>query len=162
MTTPVLNSDQIENLGHAQCLGLTLPNNVKAATSSEMTYYEDFTHTTNWANALSTAATVKIVRRDNEVTMYIKGFLDTTMGASTLDFATAIPTRFRPTAKVSGLFSGEDAATNELIAALVGTDGSVKIGLYATAGVDMAPAAFSNTASGCSLPTMAFRWHLGL
>lgn len=159
MAVPASNTDNIENFGHCQVQSIYLPNNVIAATQSSMTFYEDYTHTTLWAGALTSAAQVRLVRRDNEVTMYVKGTTGT-YAAATLAFATAIPARFRPLDPVHGLILLEDNTSNDFGAFSVSAAGILTIGLFATASIDMTPAVL--TAAAGMTPQLAIRWHLGI
>ena len=102
-------------------------------TASTMTAYEDIVHTTNWAGALATAAVVRLVRRDNQVTMYIKG-VAATMSNAVLSFATVLPTRFRPADPVALLIPILNSASLENGQIGVSTAGAIAIGVFNTAG----------------------------
>jgi hypothetical protein len=163
MTTPATNSDNVENFGHIQVQSVYLPNNVISATQSSMTYYEDYAHTSNWAGAVTSAATIRLVRRDNEVTLYAKGIDNTTFAASTLTLGTVIPSRFRPSVKFRTSIPVESAAANQQGVAIVDTTGQLTIGLLdAGTTTNMDAAVFGTTASQQGVPSFSLRWHLSV
>ncbi len=158
MAVPASNTDNIENFGHCQVQSIYLPNNVIAATQSNMTYYEDIAHVTNFAGALTSAAIVRLVRRDNEVTMYI-GAQAGTMANVVLSFATVIPARFRPTSAVALRIPIIDNTSMEEGQIGVTTAGQIGIGVYKTAGTTAADVTAFTAAAG-AIFQIAVRWHL--
>jgi hypothetical protein len=119
--------------------GLFLPNNVQGMTVCPgLNVYEEFTHVSNFAGALTSAATVLVVRQNNRVYVDISGATGTT-SASLLTLATALPARFRPTTDVFQTITAVDTAANRQgLLILPAATGVISIGLSQDTGTGTA------------------------
>lgn len=159
MTTPVLNSDQIENLGHVQTLGVRLPNNAKGAVDSEMTHYEETSLASVTYSGGMTSGTFtlfRIWRRDKQVWIHISGNSATAGVATVCTTGVALPARFRPTTTKQGSCSIMNNALPAGGLFTVDTNGIIVFGVV---GASNAPAAFTVT-QNASVPAQTLVYDL--
>jgi hypothetical protein len=95
-------------------------------TPSELDYYEEYTHNTNltgiWSSAQ--ASTWDVTRVGRVVTCSLQADVCPTANtASTISFATALPTRFRPAAQMYVMYLAQDNGTVVISRVTIPTNG---------------------------------------
>jgi hypothetical protein len=107
-------------------VGLDLPM-PGGGTATPLTDYEETTLTTNLSGALAvTGAVIKIVRRNNSVSLQLPAFSGSAAASAVQKTVTALPTRFIPPANVYFLYSGTSGLGGEqLMLGMIDTTGII-------------------------------------
>lgn len=91
-------------------------------------YFQEYIHETKFGGAFAdTAASVRLIRRGEEVTAYFPETFANSTTAATIEMDDELPERFRPGADQVQVITILDNGTNAVGSVLVEADGSVTI-----------------------------------